>query len=500
VCGVAPRARGQKPRVQRTAERRTHLYTPVDLQNMAEHCGESSAPDFLRPMPFGVCSGLGECVNSTCVCKEGWTGLSDWINYEGVDCHINSSAIVGLWAATLLVVNGIHIMAIPKIRLRIKQFRAKVALAKKKRAAPVRWQDDCTLFGLAVHATMFLFWFQVFAILKLTNSGARVGQDAFLTLLYTTINAGISLSLFYIHSPLVSVLLRGDKEYASFNALDRKLTWGLAVAMGGSSALSFVPLFAGNAYSLTAWRALTASLVFVVVIYVGVAVTQIIILTRASSTLHTNKDRYGSSWILQVKSDMATVHRGLIVKITVHALIFLVILAWAYLRRVHDYYYPLLLCSTSAGWYKLLVAVVDTNSHVTSSPELIQENVGPFLEMGRSPTIPTGPPLRSTSSALSLSIDDRTSLERARDMDQAQEEEDDFTFTETSDLYKMSHAVNQWVDHSDSNSSNGTKYSSEGSYETASDSDSVFDMDAAKNASSNDILKFLGLPEPEVDL
>lgn len=40
------------------------------------------------------CSGHGTCTpNNTCVCDDGWTGLSDIINTEGVDCQISIPAV-----------------------------------------------------------------------------------------------------------------------------------------------------------------------------------------------------------------------------------------------------------------------------------------------------------------------------------------------------------------------------------------------------------------------
>ena len=60
--------------------------------------------------PFGTCSGNGECVQTNvtgsimpeyqCVCAEGWTGRSDWINGDGYDCGVNISAVQAMYVHT----------------------------------------------------------------------------------------------------------------------------------------------------------------------------------------------------------------------------------------------------------------------------------------------------------------------------------------------------------------------------------------------------------------
>src|SRR5690348_5828749 len=67
-----------------------------------------------------ICSGSGTCVfpsnqstsdgtfsseaegGGTCVCFDGWTGRSDFINYDSADCLTYVPALRALWALALL--------------------------------------------------------------------------------------------------------------------------------------------------------------------------------------------------------------------------------------------------------------------------------------------------------------------------------------------------------------------------------------------------------------
>ncbi|GMI44060.1 hypothetical protein TeGR_g4267 [Tetraparma gracilis] len=55
---------------------------------------------------FYVCSSNGECAGASCACEEGWTGRGDFLNHEGVDCHVNEQVVTVLNIVCLLACFG----------------------------------------------------------------------------------------------------------------------------------------------------------------------------------------------------------------------------------------------------------------------------------------------------------------------------------------------------------------------------------------------------------
>ncbi|GMH50068.1 hypothetical protein TrRE_jg8225 [Triparma retinervis] len=52
---------------------------------------------------FYPCSNNGVCSNSTCICAPGWTGRSDFLNHEGIDCQVHETTIIVINIALFLV-------------------------------------------------------------------------------------------------------------------------------------------------------------------------------------------------------------------------------------------------------------------------------------------------------------------------------------------------------------------------------------------------------------
>ena len=41
-----------------------------------------------------TCNGNGQCITNACVCNEGYTGLSDWVNFQFRGCQVRFMFIV----------------------------------------------------------------------------------------------------------------------------------------------------------------------------------------------------------------------------------------------------------------------------------------------------------------------------------------------------------------------------------------------------------------------
>lgn len=48
----------------------------------------------------GVCAVT--MTGNVCLCNEGWTGVSDFVNYDGINCNVSRAAMIGLYAVCLV--------------------------------------------------------------------------------------------------------------------------------------------------------------------------------------------------------------------------------------------------------------------------------------------------------------------------------------------------------------------------------------------------------------
>jgi hypothetical protein len=171
--------------------------------------------------PFGTCSGNGECVQTNltgsevpeyeCVCDDGWTGRSDWINGDGYDCGINFLAVQGLWAANLTLTIVLLVKSIPHIRLR-------VSAATKSRKLLIRRGKKYSHFknrGLMSVAIVYIVVFPaviLMGIVRIADTHLRVGLDVLPTILFSTMKCGFYVTS-YLYSPkLLAAVLRGQKS------------------------------------------------------------------------------------------------------------------------------------------------------------------------------------------------------------------------------------------------------------------------------------------------
>lgn len=165
---------------------------------------------------FGNCSGNGDCISQKCKCDDGWTGLSDIINTDGVDCQINDYAVKSLWALNLLTVLYAQYKGLPYLFSRWYTFRQKQKLhASKGQNYPLTKSKilvACLIFQFVCFPSMVLF-----GIVRMTTDTERVGVTFMSTLLFATAKLGFyTANYFYSPTLLAMVIVEGrsfmDKE------------------------------------------------------------------------------------------------------------------------------------------------------------------------------------------------------------------------------------------------------------------------------------------------
>ncbi|GMI04259.1 hypothetical protein TrVE_jg1515 [Triparma verrucosa] len=79
------------------------------------------------------CSHHGVCVNGTCICDEGWTGYSDFINMGGRDCHSSIVIQDGLWTAAAVLAGLAILQIMIALRSSYSGLKRKMIKGKDKR-------------------------------------------------------------------------------------------------------------------------------------------------------------------------------------------------------------------------------------------------------------------------------------------------------------------------------------------------------------------------------
>jgi hypothetical protein len=260
---------------------------------------KTAIPDYGIANIFGACSGHGVCVpyfgdaeeeltedeleaqanehQFRCVCEEGWTGYSDFINTDGFDCHINIDVVKYLWIGNLVFCVLVYVLSFKGVVTRVRQHferqRAQKAhrperpqmnragsidpgsakspnlssrvLRKVTNAArtpnskesQALWQNKALMtmfmsFGVMIPCNM------AYALLKIFAEDQRVGHTWAATLLFAFTKVAFYCSVVLYQPALLSAVLSGVK--VDENVLYWSNFFG-KLAMGVSMVLSFAP-------------------------------------------------------------------------------------------------------------------------------------------------------------------------------------------------------------------------------------------------------------------
>lgn len=200
---------------------------------MADMCGNTDlylTPFFEsyyhKPWGNGLC-GHGSCVEGLCVCEKGWTGLSDFINTEGITCDINIYVVKALWAFNLAF--SAHQFWTSRYRLLNKRKQhhhlVRINLAKGRKYTLIHNKGLCALI-MAICVCMPAIW--IVGLLRIGTNTERVGHTWAITIFFAIAKIGFSLASYFFQPHLLSTMLKGCRHGDILVNLAK--LWGLANA------------------------------------------------------------------------------------------------------------------------------------------------------------------------------------------------------------------------------------------------------------------------------
>jgi len=323
-------------------------------------------PEFLNQNNLlGVCSGAGQCERATCVCNEGYTGLSDILNSDGEDCQINILAVRCLWAFNLVWTFLLIGRSLPRIRLKYSQFLITKKL-KEDIGLPTSifhnrgMMSVIFVFGVCLPAVI------AYSIMSLINPDLKIGLNFLPTFLHAIARTGFYMGVCFFQPLLFTTLFRSK----SYKKLARRLIlineWGTFFVCVGSSVLGFVPFItlygtddAKGFLAITVWYLLMFGTVLMLTC-LGIQAGYL--WYKVEKVLTRSHDVSKSDRILQIKGALVDTQRESLRQAVLQGIIYMTFCLWGFLFNKYTYYLPI-------GWlaYPLIAKKIAFTTINTSS-------------------------------------------------------------------------------------------------------------------------------------
>lgn len=210
--------------------------------------------EFLLSNSICDCNGHGACINgsSVCTCDDGWSGRSDFINAEGVQCHINIFILTALWLGTML-------LGVASTMFTIKKFRKAQFLKyrKRKRFAKIKNTESSTEIlkpGMLPFHTICLLAFVCLTvpmvcatgIVRLTMTDQRVGQDFLLTTLWFVVRSTFYMEVGFHQNIILMRMLQAVKGTDNVLRLNLRVSIAFMILSVITGSFGFVSVFLGS--------------------------------------------------------------------------------------------------------------------------------------------------------------------------------------------------------------------------------------------------------------
>jgi len=126
-----------------------------------------------------VCSGNGVCVNSTCKCDDGFSGLGDMVDSTNMDCQIRESLLYN-WRVVTLILWVVEFIYTTRIVLmfwyRKKYHDSKGAILRKVKHRDFRVCLNTINFRLMVMICIFAFFRVLEGVIRIAKTPMPMGE------------------------------------------------------------------------------------------------------------------------------------------------------------------------------------------------------------------------------------------------------------------------------------------------------------------------------------
>ncbi|GBG24386.1 Hypothetical Protein FCC1311_006042 [Hondaea fermentalgiana] len=214
------------------------------VEGVPYSCGERmpwSTPSVLSSA--FVCSGHGSCTSDgACECDSGWTGRSDFVNTQYLDCQIHSVSVFALWGALMFLAVWGQISMWDQIMDKWETFK-KNRETRLRAGMRTRLVDNPGLMAVMTFTYIGCPGILAMGMIKFFVPSARIGVSIAPTLLFALVRAAFSTMIFFYQPALLATFLRNSRRRQSEILFLVKLTrWMARANLAGSLFCSFLPI------------------------------------------------------------------------------------------------------------------------------------------------------------------------------------------------------------------------------------------------------------------
>jgi len=337
----------------------------------------------------GECSGHGTCVNGFCICDEGWTGLSDFVNSDGFDCQINIVAFKCLWGILALAQVYGYVAAFPFLKARYLSF-LDIREIKASKGESYTLRDNVGLLVMVIWYGFGAPLLFVLAIAKWTMDEERIGQTWLVTTLFLVVKQTFWLCVSLFQTSLLKAVVHDVKGAGVYVKYNNKLQLLFFVLQLVASLFAVACILNDQAQ-----QQIYVSFLALMVCLAGYSSAQAWYMDRRlSATLMDSYSLSQQERTLVIKKKLNDMQAHPMKQGAVLAFLFFIQFIWPFFWNKHDYFLPI-------SWLVMPIAGLRVSKTSLSSTEAKKLEAIDGKQHG--PVAPTssGPAGMSTTEATS---------------------------------------------------------------------------------------------------